>query len=373
MKKGYKKLLLFSCLIIVLILCNTFIINFLSGYKIVLFLTILLLIFNRIFVIEKDRHLYFKDVLFEIFLFSMAFFILYYLIGLFVGLAKTANYLSFYSIRVIILPIILYCILREVFRYNMLCKADGSKKLTVLVIILFIFFDITNTLYFIRQSSNADLIKFLTLTLIPVIASNIAYSFVSKKVGYKPLIVFDIVFKMYPYIFPIIPNPNEYVSSILNLLVPVFFGLRILKFFTLKKDDLIQRDYKKSKSLIMIFPIVIIATLIYFYSGYFRFFTLAIASGSMRPTIEIGDIVIIDQKYNDLEINDIIAFKKENAIIVHRIIDKIKCGNEYYYYTKGDANNSPDNFTVEEDMVLGKVSFIVPYIGYPTIWLSKNS
>ena len=70
MKKGYKKLLIFSFIIIVLILCNTFIINFLGGYKIILFLTVLLLIFNKVFVIEKDRHLYFKDILFEIFLFD---------------------------------------------------------------------------------------------------------------------------------------------------------------------------------------------------------------------------------------------------------------------------------------------------------------
>ena len=47
-----------------------------------------------------------------------------------------------------IIPIILYCILREILRYNMLCKAEGNKIVTVIVVIVFITMDITNSIYF---------------------------------------------------------------------------------------------------------------------------------------------------------------------------------------------------------------------------------
>ena len=374
MKKGYKKLLFFSFIIIVLILCNTFIINFLSGYKIVLFLTILLLIFNRVFVIEKDRHLYFKDILFEIFMFSMAFFILYYLMGLFVGLAKTANYLSFYSIKVIILPLILYCVLREVFRYNMLCKADNNKLCTILVIVLIILMDISNDYYYADFNTSYDILRFIALVFLPAISKGLSYSYISKKMGYKPVIIFDLVFSLYKYVFPLIPNPNEYIVSIICLVTPILFAFRIVKFFEVREKHKLPSDYKKLKLKGIALPLAVLLVLVYFYSGYFRYFTIAIASGSMEPMIKKGDVVIADQKFDSkkLEIGQVIAYKKNGVIIVHRIVKKIKLGDSYIYYTKGDANSNMDDFVIEEDMIVGRVNHKISYIGYPTVWFNNK-
>ena len=66
MKKGYKKILILSLVLIIIFLLDLFILNFFSSYKMNLFLFILLIFFNIFFVIEKDKHRYIKNILFEI-------------------------------------------------------------------------------------------------------------------------------------------------------------------------------------------------------------------------------------------------------------------------------------------------------------------
>ena len=114
--------------------------------------------------------------------------------------------------------------------------------------------------------------------------------------------------------------------------------------------------------------------MIYFYSGYFRYYAIAIASGSMSPKIKKGDVVIVDQEYSykDLEKGQVIAYQRNNVIVVHRIEKKVHFGDSYVYYTKGDANDNVDDFVIEEDMMIGTVKYKISYIGYPTIWINEK-
>ena len=49
----------------------------------------------------------------------------------------------------------------------------------------------------------------------------------------------------------------------------------------------------------------------------------------------------------------------------------IKTKNEYFIYTKGDANHNPDNYKITKDMILGVVKCKIPYIGKPTVLLNE--
>ena len=373
MKKGYKRLLFFTSIIIIILFINTFV-GFFSKYKIDLFLGILLIIFHKFFVIEKDKHRYIKDVLFEILFFVVLYFILYYLMGLAVGLARTQNYLTFNGLKNFIVPIILYSILRETFRYNMLCKAEGSNICTVTIVILFILMDLSYNTVPTSFASAYDLLKYVALTLLPVISRNISYSYVSRKLGYRPVIIFDLIFSLYPYFIPILPDPSEYIVSIIYLIVPVLFAFRILKFLDYKKDSTLPSDYHKKRFKGILLPIAVTFVMIFFYSGYFRFYAIAIASGSMEPNIHIGDVVIVDQEVSreSLEEGDVIAFRHNDVVVVHRIYKKVKLDGKNMFYTKGDANNKIDDFLTEEESIVGKVDTKVPFIGYPTVWLNKE-
>lgn len=86
-----------------------------------------------------------------------------------------------------------------------------------------------------------------------------------------------------------------------------------------------------------------------------------VITGSMSDTIKPQDIVIV-KITDDIEINDIITYKKESDFITHRVIDK----NEKQIITKGDANTSEDKPITTQDVV-GKVVFIINNV---QIWIN---
>ena len=372
MKRGYKRLLIFDIIMIVLLFINSFFLGILSRYTTVIFLVFSLIAFKFLFGFEKDRHRYLKDVILEIVIFLFTFFILFYLLGLIIGFART-NYLSFYGIINFVLPVFLYVVLREIFRYMMLCKAEGNKLVTIVSIILFIILDITTALAHVDFASNVDVFKFIALSLLPAISSNIVLSYITKLVGYKPVIVYVLIVELYRYILPIIPNPNEYVTSVISFVLPVILGYRIYMFFKKDRDEDLARDYNKKHLISLFVPALIVTVLVYFTSGYFHYHAVAIASGSMSPNIHKGDVVIIekiDKKFDKLKEGNILAFKKDKRIIVHRLVNIVKDNNKYYFYTKGDANKNEDDFIIKEDMVIGIVNHKIPFIGWPAVKLS---
>ena len=89
MKKGYQKLLILELAILVLLVINSFIGNFLTGYKTVFFLFIVLGVFRWLLGFEKDRHRYIKDFILNETLIIIVFLLAYYALGLFVGFLKT--------------------------------------------------------------------------------------------------------------------------------------------------------------------------------------------------------------------------------------------------------------------------------------------
>lgn len=77
---------------------------------------------------------------------------------------------------------------------------------------------------------------------------------------------------------------------------------------------------------------------------------LEVVSGSMKPTINVGDMIIINTKDKNYKENDIITYyDKNHNLITHRII-KI---NDTEIVTKGDNNNTEDE-TIYSKEIIGK-------------------
>lgn len=90
-----------------------------------------------------------------------------------------------------------------------------------------------------------------------------------------------------------------------------------------------------------------------------------ITSESMKPKIEIGDVIIV-KKVGEEEINtdDIIAFKIDNELTnTHRIINIIDENGQKRYITKGDNNREEDIEEVSYDEIQGKVVMVIPALG----------
>ena len=133
--------------------------------------------------------------------------------------------------------------------------------------------------------------------------------------------------------------------------------------------------FKGINIILSIGLVFIAAGVAYVTIPYFGNQALIVRSGSMEPAIGVGSIVVarggdelispsaLTPKYNA---GDIIAFRSEKnpkTIITHRAVSVEVNENGVSYKTKGDANEEPDNWTVDEKNILGKTYFILPYAG----------
>ena len=102
-----------------------------------------------------------------------------------------------------------------------------------------------------------------------------------------------------------------------------------------------------------LFWIIVILLLIAFRTRYQLGY---IQSGSMRPTLEIGSIVVVDKDaYKETEpvVGDIIMYRAGGMEVVHRV-EKNDSAHKYVI-TKGDNNSSEDPAPVSMEEIGGKV------------------
>lgn len=130
---------------------------------------------------------------------------------------------------------------------------------------------------------------------------------------------------------------QKIISLILNILLVIVTIMLIIGFYYIYQIKVIQKDY----------------------ANLFGYTFFEVATASMSPTIEVGDVVIVELT-KEVKENDIIVYQDGDSIITHRLITK----KDNELIAKGDANNSDDK-PIKEDMLLGKVIRIIPKLG---IW-----
>lgn len=96
-----------------------------------------------------------------------------------------------------------------------------------------------------------------------------------------------------------------------------------------------------------------------------------IISGSMIPEIQIGDVVITNNS-NQFNVGDVIAFRNDSTVIVHRIIKELNVNGNLMYQTKGDNNNVADKELVAISTIEGVMIWKIPFIGRILMWLYRN-
>jgi len=120
---------------------------------------------------------------------------------------------------------------------------------------------------------------------------------------------------------------------------------------------------------------------------------LAVASGSMIPTLNVGDMILVRGVVNADEINqgEIIVFRKPGTtvsfhlpftadtseLIVHRAIKKTYYDGTCYFQTKGDNNPiadvwyGPDTLggMLSEKLLIGRVVSWVPWVGHIPLFI----
>lgn len=376
MEKNYIKLIIFNVLLIILLLISIFLSIKLTYYNILIFLAVVIALFKIIFGFKNNNHRFDKDIMVELLIIFLSFFLIYYLFGLIIGFVRTENYLTKEGIINFIFPYIVYIIAKEYLRHQIINKIPKLKKLNMfLSFVLFVLLDLIMYIDLKNLNNSSNIFMFMITNLTPTISNNIAACYIATKVSFKVNIFWLMIFSLYGIILPIVPDTGTYVGAMIKFIFPFILIYPVYSYFK-KRDKTLNAKVKKNhlKTILIEIPIYLIGIIIiYFTSNLFRFSAIAIASGSMSPGILRGDVVIIDKKINvdELEVGQIIAYKYNSTLVIHRLNKIEKVDNEYFFYSKGDANEGVDDYIIYENMLVGVVKNKISYIGLPTIWISE--
>jgi signal peptidase len=104
--------------------------------------------------------------------------------------------------------------------------------------------------------------------------------------------------------------------------------------------------------------------------------SLTVMSGSMEPTIRVGDVVVaLETAPMDVRVGDIVTFRDptdHSRLITHRVREIHVEGADVLFVTRGDANTGEEHWAVPRDGTIGRVIYHIPLMGYFMVWFHSR-
>ena len=283
--------------------------------------------------------------------------------------------LTFKGILMNTIPMIIIILLEEICRFT-INERSGRKRIILMAnVLLFTLVDFSLISSFAGMTSVESILKLLTTSFNQVLFFNIGLTLISYKHGLKTALIYSFIFNLYKYFVPIVPGFNQYVETIVDMLIPIIIvillHIGIPEIFKKKKNKEDIRDNQFITKLIGVFIFILILIVVGLNSNLFRYWSCVVGSGSMEPTINIGDIIIVDKSYSENpQVLDKLVFKINDKFYTHRIIEVLYVNGEKQFITQGDREGQEvDNWIVTKNEIVGVTKFRLRYIGLPSIWI----
>ena len=378
MKKAKERNIKISCLLSILaayiVIYYTLIMRYLLAYSEAISASVLLLIAfvsYQFFGFQKDKpNELKKNVLTIIIVQVVIYFLFIYGLGLFTGFLKNSYSLKLQGILSNTVAPIVLIIAGEVFRYIVV----NNTKSKALHFIMTLLLTITDCMIKIRLSlliHPATGFKIVTSIIMPALFKHFTITYLVKKVGYKPGLIYRLVLDLYCYLLPIFPDFSDYINAMIGICLPFMVYIsssRLIDEYENGVEHIFKKDALEWQDAPLITVVLILAALI---SGYFPLYLLGVSTGSMEPTIDIGDAVLSKKVHSidAIKEGDVIVYEDDGLLIVHRINRIVEENGETIIKTKGDANNVEDEIDLKIDDIHGKVLLTIPYVAIPSIYI----
>ena len=181
------------------------------GYYLAVVLGILLAVAIGLIGFRRDKHYLRSFVSRLVISCLMLTAIVSFALGLLVGFTRSSFSLDIGDILVKFLPILLISVETELFRYVIFNSYYRHRAPVVIFTTVAI---LMNVLFVLNTSSfvNAEAI-FITIctVFLPVIATEVLCSYLCAKIGLQPALIYKLTVRLYPFILPILPNPQRTV------------------------------------------------------------------------------------------------------------------------------------------------------------------
>lgn len=262
---------------------------------------------------------------------------------------------------------------------NTLTTKKRFTSVFLLITLLYVFIQISpDKLSLFTFSQPEASLQFIGETFITAIAINLLATYLSYLGGATSAMAYTGLLLGFEWFSPILPTPHWTIIALIGTITPTI-GFLILQdsLLTKKERRKIRKKQRYANTDHFDWTIVAITSLliIFFSFGYLGVTPTVIYSGSMTPTYEVGDIVLIDKvDPKTVQEGDVIQFLDydNSSKIIHRIIKIEKIDDKTYYYTKGDANDAADFKPITRQRILGKPIGDIPKLGWLQI-LVKSS
>ena len=239
----------------------------------------------------------------------------------------------------------------------------------LMVYLLFVFIKIPLMRFSVLSFSNPlEATRFIGENILPFVAMSLFASYLAYWGGASAAIGYMGVLQMFEWFSPVLPDLPWTLNALVSTVAPATGFLIIQSSIqTTQKTSVLRRlGLQKKDPMLSWTGVVIVSVVILFFSlGFFGVQPTVVYSGSMRPTMDVGDIAIVSKvPVENIKQGDIIQFKKGDLTVIHRVFEVYSQGNTKLFTTKGDANSDPDVEPVVPEQIIGKTVFILPKIGW---------
>ena len=284
-----------------------------------------------------------------------------------------------YTVILTCLKISLSCLIREEIRSWLICFFRNRFKHPVLPgALLAISLGLLN--FPLAPLSSSELWQILIGSISPDLLASVLLTMLAYYGGLLPPFLYSLATGMLPLLFPVAPGKLWLLELLIKCVLPLLF-LIVLCLQYDAKTEARQAKQKKTSALRRVLMrmgeglfVLTLAGCMAFFLGLLPWHPLAVATGSMEPQIQQGDMAVIaDVKAEELTEGDVIQFRRANYTVLHRIVEIWE--NEdgtISYITRGDANNAPDEEPVDPEDVIGRVIGRIPGVGKITLWMRSQ-
>ncbi|MEM4527746.1 MAG: signal peptidase I [Desulfurococcaceae archaeon] len=303
--------------------------------------------------------------------FTLSYMSIYMMLGLWTGFGFTPYSTSLLGVLVNIVHVVSRVLALEFLRAYIVDKLRYTHGSLAMCLPILITWSLASFPYpLLSLSMSIESLKITYRYLIPSFLANMFSTFIVLNHGLTPSIIYNLVPSLFTRIIPFLPRLDWFIEGSFNSMIPLIGYYISLPYHRTRFRHGIKDIYVESRNVIKLltyFSAIVAITMLS--QGYLGVRLLVISSGSMSPTLNIGDLVVLCTHCRDIGVGDVVAYVSQWGVIVHRVVE---IDSSYrYIVTKGDANNAPDLDPVSMDNVIGKVVFKIPLIGYISLYIQQ--
>jgi signal peptidase len=222
-------------------------------------------------------------------------------------------------------------------------------------------------------------VTFLISTGLPALAGSFLATYLAVLGGPVAAIAYRGVLIAFEWYSPLLPNPPLAIRTLISVMLPI---ISVLMINATAMPRLLQRmgviastqrrtrrnRTSQASATGWITISVVCVVLVWATTGLLGFYPSTVVSGSMNPTVNVGDLAFITPvDATSLHVGDVISYRVDEVMVLHRIVGILSSENTLLFTTKGDANTASDPDPVFPAQIQGKLLVTVPKIGWIAI------